>query len=209
MRAPLVSLFLGVWLAAATATGAGPSATPPAKGRFLIASHSLGDPHFAETVILLLAYGPGGAMGVIINRPTEVRLATALPKVDELHERTEHLFAGGPVSRYAMLLLVRAAKRPKSAEVIFGDVYASGSLTVLRRALGRTGKTDRWRAYAGYAGWGTGQLEQEIGRGDWHVADADVTTLFDTEPDQIWSKLIERFSGEWTRDTGASKVALD
>ncbi len=174
---------------------------PPAKGQLLIASRNLHDPNFAQTVVLLLSYEPRGAMGIVINRPTDLQLATALPDLAELHGRTDRLFSGGPVGINVMLLLVRSRKRPESSEQIFGDVYASGRLKTLRQALRRKGKTERVRAYAGYAGWGPGQLDQEIGRGDWFVTDADAATVFDMPPPDIWPKLIHRFSGEWTRAT--------
>lgn len=176
------------------------SPTAPAQGRLLIASRTLSDSNFAETVILLLSYDNGrGAMGIVVNRPTDVPLATALPDVKELRDRSERLFLGGPVSAHLMLLLIRSHSHPKAAQTVFADVYASGSIAVLRHALASATKTDRWRAYAGYAGWGPGQLENEIARGDWHVAPADATTLFDTPPAEMWPKLIARFSGEWTR----------
>ena len=182
-----------------TPRGSSQSVTPPAKGHLLIASRNLRDPNFAETVLLLLSYGPRGAMGIVINRPTNVQLATALPNLAELRGRTDRLFAGGPVGVNAMLLLVRARKQPPSSEQIFGDVYASGRLRTLRQALGKKGKTERVRAYAGYAGWGPGQLDQEIGRGDWYVTAADAATVFDMPAPDIWPKLVNRFSGQWTR----------
>ena len=175
--------------------------TVPAKGRLLIAGRNLRDPNFAETVVLLLSYEPRGAMGIVINRPTEVQLATALPNLAELSGRADRLFAGGPVGVNGILLLVRAKKPPQASEQIFGDVYGSGRLSTLRQALGKKGKTDRVRAYAGYAGWGPGQLDQEIARGDWYVTDADPATVFDMPAPDIWPKLINRFSGQWTRAT--------
>ncbi len=175
------------------------SATQPAKGRFLIASRQLGDPNFAETVVLLLGYEARGAMGVVINRPTDVRLASALPDMTELRDRSDRVFVGGPVAGNVMVVLIRSKTSLKSAQRLFGDVYASGSLTALREALGKTGKTARLRAYAGYAGWGPGQLEREIARGDWYVTSADAATVFDKPSADVWPKLIQRFSGEWTR----------
>lgn len=173
--------------------------TQPAKGRFLVARRSVADPRFAETVILLLAYSKQGAMGIIINRPTEVRLAAALPAVKELHDRSDRVFVGGPVQPEAVLLLLRSRMRPEKGDLIFGDVYASGSLQALRKSLGETGKAARLRAYAGYAGWGPGQLDHEIGRGDWAIGPADAASIFETPPEQVWPKLIDRLSVEWAQ----------
>ncbi len=193
------SLHEEVWMAPEMAAKTEHMAplTEPAKGRFLVARRSVADPRFAETVILLLAYSKEGAMGVIINRPTEVRLATALPHIKELHDRSDNVFVGGPVRPEAVLLLLRSRAKPERGDLIFGDVYVSGSLQALRKSLGEAGKNARLRAYAGYAGWGPEQLDHEIGRGDWAVGPADVASIFETPPDQVWPKLIDRLSVEW------------
>jgi putative transcriptional regulator len=175
------------------------SETGPAKGRLLIAARSLVDPNFSETVVLLLAHDARGAMGVVINRPTDVRLASALPNMAELSDRPDRVFLGGPVAGNMMVLLIRSKNPPESSRRVFGDVYTSGSLAALRQAIGRNGKTERVRTYAGHAGWAPGQLEHEIARGDWIVAAADAATVFDTPPAKIWHTLIDRFSGQWAR----------
>ncbi len=178
------------------------SALSPAKGRFLTASRSLIDPNFAESVILLLAYDAHGAMGIVVNRPTDVRLASALPDIQELRDRPDRVHLGGPVGGNLMLVLVRSPTLIKPAEKIFADVYVTGSATALRKVLGKGGKTNRLRAYAGHAGWGPGQLDREIARGDWLVTAADAATVFETPASDIWPKLIERFSGEWAEERG-------
>lgn len=182
------------------------SPRPPAAGRFLIASRRLGDPNFSQTVVLLIDYGAHGAMGVVINRPTPVTLASALPDVKELHNHNDRVFLGGPVGQSLMLLLVRSQKPPAKARRIFGDVYASGSLTVLRKTMSKKSK-NHLRAFIGYAGWGPGQLKREINRGDWYVAPADAKTIFDTPPADIWRRSVVRFSGEWTRRDNTAPLA--
>ena len=179
--------------------------TPPsstaraAKGQLLVASRSLGDPNFSETVILLLTYEAHGAMGVVINRPTEVRLASVVTDVPVLRKRSDRIFVGGPVGGNLMVFLLRAAHRPEPSERIFADVYATGSVKALGQALSKSGKSSGLRAYAGYAGWGPGQLDMEIARGDWYVTGAEAATVFDMPAADIWPKLIERSSGQWTR----------
>jgi putative transcriptional regulator len=147
-------------------------------------------------------------MGVIINRPTGVRLTTALPKIKELRDRPDRVFMGGPVAVNTMLLLARSRTRLTDEQLIFGDVYASGSMRALREVVGQAEKTERLRAYVGYAGWGPGQLDQEIGRGDWLVAPADAAAVFDTTPSDVWRKLLDRFSAEWARGQDEQHVAL-
>ncbi len=195
-------------LEVAAREGRVPPSTEPASGRFLIAKRTVSDPNFAETVILLLSYGEGGAMGLIINHPTEMRLQSAFPQVKELQARQDRLFIGGPVSLSSILLLVRSKARLERAQSIFGDVYVSSSMQVLRDVAKGAGKTVRLRAFAGYAGWGPGQLDHEIERGDWLIAPADATSIFDTKPADVWSKLFDRFSVEWTRAPEDEKPSI-
>jgi putative transcriptional regulator len=117
------------------------------------------------------------------------------------------VFVGGPVSPNAMLLLIRSDKAPDGAQPVFDDVYVSGKLETLRKTLGKSGKTHRWRAYAGYAGWGPGQLDREISRGDWVIGRADASTIFDVPSGEMWQKLLDRFSVEWARKGGDPVVA--
>jgi len=182
-----------------TALGAPHFTSQPARGRFLVASRGLRDPNFSQSVVLLLVHEARGSMGLIINRPTPLRLATLLPDVSELRDRRDHVSFGGPVGMNALTLLIRARRQPTRAEPIFGDVYATGDLASLREALGSKGERDQIRAYVGYAGWGAGQLDQEIMRGDWHVGPADADSVFEPSPGELWDRLIDRFSGAWTR----------
>jgi putative transcriptional regulator len=174
-----------------------PSAHPHsrlARGKFLVANRSLQDPTFAEAVVLLVDYDDNGALGVVVNRPTEVPLTAALPEVKELRKRKDLIFLGGPVARDRMVLLVRSAAAPPQSVQVFERVYATGSLSALRRTLGRN---ESVRAYAGYAGWGPGQLEAEVGRGDWLIGPADSSAIFDQPPTDMWSRYLERFTGNW------------
>jgi putative transcriptional regulator len=165
-----------------------------AKGKFLVASRSLRDPNFAETVILLVDYDAGGALGVVVNRPTEVALIEALPEVGELRRRKDVVYLGGPVARDRMLLLVRAREQPPQSLRVFDRVFASGSLDALRKSMARG---DAIRAYAGYTGWGPGQLDMEVARGDWFIGPADSDAVFAERPATVWDTLIERYSGDW------------
>jgi len=175
------------------------SATQPAKGRFLVASHRLTDPNFFETVVLLLTYEPSGAVGVIVNRPMEIRLGSVLSDIEELRDRSDPVYLGGPVVKNLLLVLLRTAKQPESSVAVFDGVYVSGSRAAVRDVLKKAGKRTRVRGYAGYAAWGVGQLDREIARGDWHVTGAEATIVFDMTASEIWPTLIQRFSGEWTR----------
>lgn len=176
----------------------------PGKGMFLVASQQLRDPNFSESVVLLIEYGRQGAMGVIINRPTNVRLSTVLPDVPGLQQRADTLHIGGPVAIGQLLFLIRSDNQPEDSRHIFQDVYVSASLAVLQETIDE-GK-GRFRVYAGRAGWAPGQLDGELSRGDWHILSADGETIFDKAPSEIWPELIRLISGQWVKrnDPGAN-----
>jgi putative transcriptional regulator len=160
-------------------------------GAFLIATHRINDPRFSQSVILLTQHGAQGAMGVIINRPTEHRLAELLPEIEALEGRSDLLFFGGPVSLNAIVILLQSREEVKLELTtrVFGDVYFSGNPEALAYILGRKRTDEAIRGYAGYAGWAPGQLEGEIARGDWTIAGADAFTIFKKDPSEIWRDL--------------------
>jgi putative transcriptional regulator len=160
-------------------------------GVFLVAAHRLLDPRFSQTVILLTQHGPQGAMGVIINRPTEHRLSDLLPEIEALQGRSDRLFFGGPVGVNAIVVLLQSAEEVEleHTERVFGDVYFSGSPEAFAYIVGREKEGEAIRGYAGYAGWAPGQLEGEIARGDWSILGADASTVFRKEPSTLWKEL--------------------
>ena len=186
-------------LAAGAAQGGERATGKLDKGKLLVASRTLEDPSFARTVVLLVEYGSDGALGVIVNRPTEVPLGDALPEVKELERRRDvTIYLGGPVARERMLVLLRTSREPPESMRIFGRVFASGSLAALRKSVTRG---EGVRAYVGYAGWAPGQLDAEVARGDWLIGPADVEAVFADHPGAVWERLVERFAGEWAMAT--------
>ena len=187
------------WARAGVGPPAGPKARP-AKGKMLVSGHGLGDPNFAEAVVLLLAVDEdNGAMGVIVNQPTPIKLGAILPESKPLADRGDRVWRGGPVLPTSLLVLVRAKSPPAGAETVFEDVQMLTSRDAVRRSLAGHTPRDRLRAYAGHAGWGPGQLEAEIERGDWTLMPGDAATVFSDAPEKVWPKLIERAEGQWTR----------
>jgi putative transcriptional regulator len=153
-------------------------------------------------VVLLLDYAPGGAMGLIINRPSEVKLSTLLPEMEELQQRGDRVYFGGPVAINQMLMLIRSATQPDDSRRILEDTFVSASPKVLEQMVEDAGKGEEFRVYAGYAGWGPGQLDGEVVRGDWFVMSADSRTVFDKAPAEMWPELIRRFSAQWVKLPG-------
>jgi putative transcriptional regulator len=169
------------------------------KGKLLVADRKLLDPNFSQTVVLLMEYIPDGAMGVIINRPTKVKLSDILPDMTEMRKRPDTLYVGGPVGRNQMLMLVKTSTKPEGAIQVFDDVFLCPKLEVVQKLLADTKEGERFRIYAGYAGWAPRQLENELARGDWHIFQADADTVFDKPPSQIWPDLIKRSAKEYAK----------
>ncbi len=180
--------------AASTAVEAEWAAIEPAKGVFLVAKPRVPGT-FRETVILLLAHSKeDGTIGVIINRTTNVTLSEALPDLEVEGEPSHQLFFGGPVAMNAHIVLFRTGNPPEGAPHVMWDVYFSGERDVLEELLKRQKGANEMHIFMGYAGWGPGQLQWEINRGDWELARGDRETLFEKEPDLIWPELMLPFS---------------
>ena len=169
------------------------------KGKFLVASKQLRDPQFFETVVLLLEYDSKGAMGLVINRPTTVKLSKVLPEIEGLQKRSDTIYLGGPVAKNQLMLLIRTSSPPEGSRLVFKDIYLSSSQTVIEKMIDNPDTPERFRVYAGYAGWAAGQLDHEVSRGGWHILQADEESVFDKTPSQIWPELIRRSSALWVR----------
>ncbi len=160
-----------------------------AKGRLLVADPSLKDPNFFETVILLLSYDDKGALGLVINRPTPVRLSKLLPQIEALQSASDTAFLGGPVETNKMFVLIRSKEDLADSDEVIDGVHVSSSATLLEK-IGE-GEKKMFRGYAGYAGWGPGQLEGEVEEGAWNIMPASAAVVFDERPEQLWKRLAD------------------
>jgi putative transcriptional regulator len=176
--------------------GVASAAETVANGIFLIAKREMKDPRFQQTVVLITQPPQGGPFGVIINRPLDHLLSEVFPDQSTLKGRKERLFYGGPVAREGLMFLVRSPKAPGRAVHVLKDVYFTGDVASIEAFLKRPDPARNLRVFSGYAGWGPGQLQNEIDRGDWHVLPADVETLFDKDPARVWPELILRAGGQ-------------
>ena len=183
-------------------------------GVLLIASPNLNDPNFHQSVVLICEHGPEGTLGVIINRPTDLLLSEALPAQRVLKGTTYTLFFGGPVQPNGLLLLVRSRTEPARARKILEGVYLGGDMDVVERLVTKPEPSETFRAFAGYAGWAPGQLDYEMSVGSWAPVVSDAATIFEKDPTQLWSDLVEslrtprsiRFSIPMDRPIDPSRV---
>ena len=176
-----------------------------AKGKFLVAARKLADFNFSQTVVLLIEYDQNGALGLIINRPTEMKLSMVFKDIKGLQNRGDTLFWGGPVMRNQLLMLVRTGARPDGSVQVLQDVYVTSQLKLIEQMIENQETGNRFRVYAGSAGWGSNQLDQEVKRGDWHIWAADADTVFNKESSKIWPELIHRSSLKFVMVRGKDK----
>ena len=164
-----------------------------AVGKFLVAHRDLGDPNFAETVVLLLHYDEDeGAMGLIVNRQTKLPISRALKPLKDAEGHSDLVYLGGPVDRTSIQALLRSPTKLAEGDHVFADVYTISSERLLQNALQAGTGATAFRVYLGYAGWGPGQLEREVEAGGWWVFPGDAKYVFDAHPDTLWTRLIEK-----------------
>ncbi|MFQ5781176.1 MAG: YqgE/AlgH family protein, partial [Nitrospiria bacterium] len=162
------------------------------KGAFIVADPRIVDPNFSRTVVLLIHHDVDGSMGLIINRPTATPLSRLLPDMKEFIHPSDHLFRGGPVLPGNLMLLFQTERPPKRMAPVFEDVYFSEEARVLADLLMSTVMERGFRIYSGHAGWAPGQLQAEMGRGDWRLVRADAEMVFGADPDMVWEKMYNR-----------------
>jgi putative transcriptional regulator len=166
-------------------------------GQLLVATPALVDPNFDHAVVLLLDFDENGALGVVLNRPSPVRVAEILADWAGAVDHPDVLFQGGPVSTDSALAVAMISPEEDSEPVGF------------RRLFGETGIIDLdtppelivsvvagLRIFAGYAGWGTQQLEAEIEEGSWYVVPSIPADLVGADPGGLWMRVLRRQPGE-------------
>jgi len=152
----------------------------------LVARGELPDPNFADSVVLVMNHVAEAPVGVIVNRPTAMSVAELFPEVKRLAKIRDKVYFGGPVELGTVWFLFRAAKRPAGAVRSFDDVYLSGDRDLLLRLLRRDKPMESLRIFVGHAGWAPGQLESEIGRGDWALEHAETDAVFNPDVEHPW-----------------------
>jgi putative transcriptional regulator len=161
------------------------------RGSLLIATPQLLDPNFRRTVVLIAEHNDEGAMGVILNRPSGMTVADAAPDLEEMVGAGTPIFAGGPVQPTSGVVLAQVVE---VGDPIFDDVILVPGLGELADVVDGA---DRVRVFAGYAGWGAGQLESEIARDDWFTEPAQAADVFSDDPEGLWAGVLERKGGQF------------
>jgi len=153
------------------------------KGRLLVAAPELGDPNFARTVVYVLAHDADGALGVVLNRPGKLPAAAALPNWATRAAEPAMLFQGGPVETGSVIGLGRSNDGwPVPLDLSEQPEHVPDGAGLVR-------------LFAGYAGWGAGQLDNELAFEGWIVVDARREDAFSAEPTSLWRTVLGRQRG--------------
>ena len=161
------------------------------KGQLLIAGPTLVDPNFRRTVVLVGEHSEDGALGVVLNRASEATVDEAVPELTALVERSDQVHVGGPVQPSSIVVLADFADPARAGTLVLDSIgflpaeVDPDELGELRRA----------RVFAGYAGWGPGQLDGELEEGSWIVEPALPDDVFTDDPDELWAEVLRRKGG--------------
>jgi len=160
------------------------------QGQLLISSPILVDPNFRRTVVLMTHHDEEGAMGLVLSRPSDILVSDAVPELADLPAAGELVYVGGPVQPEAVVVLIEHESEPETP--IVGNVafMQAGSDVEELDAV-------RARVFAGYSGWGPGQLEGELDESSWIVVPAEPEDVFAPDPDELWRTVLQRKGGKF------------
>jgi putative transcriptional regulator len=161
-------------------------------GKLLVSSPALVDPNFRRTVVLIAHHDEDGAMGLVLTRPSEVRVVDAVPPLEGLVGEDDVVAVGGPVQPEAFMVLAEFDDLADAAAPVIGAVgFMPAEAEPADLAVARM------RVFAGYAGWGAGQLEAELEEDSWIIVDARPDDAFATDPDELWRTAVQRKGGKY------------
>lgn len=164
-----------------------------ARGKLLIASPGLLDHNFWRTVVLIVEHSAEGALGLVLNRPSDTTVGEAVSELGRLLDLDDPLYVGGPVQPSALVVLAEFDVPGRAALIAFDNVGVLGGDAGEEPAAGVV----RSRGFVGHAGWGPGQLDSEVERGDWILEPAQREDAFSGEPLELWESVLTRKGGSY------------
>jgi putative transcriptional regulator len=163
-------------------------------GQFLIASPSILDPSFRRSVVFITAHTEEGAVGLIVNRCSDATVREAVPQLAPVADLDDPVFVGGPVNPDGVAVLAEFDDPDDAGVVVLDDV---GFMALDEALEEEPPRVQRTRVFAGVAGWGPEQLDDEYERQDWIVEPADSNDIFTEDPEGLWSALLRRKGGQY------------
>src|ERR1700719_3419822 len=163
-------------------------------GQLLLASPALQDPNFSRTVVLIGLHSDEGAMGVVLNRRSQVAVGEGVPQLDRAVGAHERIYIGGPVRQSSIVLLAEFVDPSSAGLLVLGRIGFPAPDAEIDELIEATA---RGRVFAGFAGWGEGQLDAEVENGDWISNVALPDDVFTDVPAELWSRVLTRKGGSY------------
>ncbi len=160
------------------------------RGKLILASPTLLDPNFARTVVLIAEHTEEGAMGLVLNRPAAATVEEAVPDLAWLTGEDAQVYVGGPVAETAVIVLAEFERPEMAGALIDEELGFIGTEADDPDAL--EGAIRRARVYAGHAGWGPGQLEDELQEDSWIVEPPRREEVFADDAEGLWAAVLRR-----------------
>jgi putative transcriptional regulator len=160
------------------------------RGKLLLASPTMADPNFSRSVVLIAEHTDEGAMGLVLNRPAVTTVGEAVPDLAWLTDDDAQVYVGGPVAETAVIVLAEFDRPDLAGALVEGDLGFIGADADDPSLL--DGAVRRARVFAGHAGWGPGQLEDELAEDAWIVEPPRREEVFTEEPDELWAAVLRR-----------------
>jgi putative transcriptional regulator len=160
------------------------------RGKLLLASPVLQDPNFARTVVLIAEHTEEGAMGLVLNRPAASTVGDAVPDLAWLAGGENPVYVGGPVAETAVIVLAEFDRPELAGALVEPDLGFIGAEADDPDRL--DGAVRRARVFAGHAGWGPGQLEEELAEEAWIVEPPRREEIFTPAPEALWATVLKR-----------------
>lgn len=163
----------------------------------LLSMPQLIDPNFARSVVLLCEHAAEGAFGLIVNRPSEISAAAAVKLEPPVaHANDLPLLIGGPVEPQRGWILTATAPDGVESRELGAGLYLSASPVLLRRVLTSRPVPRRTHVLAGYAGWGPGQLDEELAQSAWLIVPVELDLIFEIPSAAVWEMAIRRLGAD-------------
>lgn len=165
------------------------------KGQLLLACKNMKDPNFFKTVVLLVEHNKEGTMGFILNHPTSLTVAEVLANHFELPEDHELVYRGGPVETSALFVLHNSPYLDMTEKPVLPGVFIGSSNEIFEKVVLSSVNNNEeisYRVFLGCSGWGPGQLNSEINRGDWLVVPSNGKNIFEKDACELWDEEMEK-----------------
>lgn len=172
-------------------------------GRLLVATPATEDPNFRRSVVLVVEHQAAGSLGVVLNRPTDVAVADTLPQWSDAMSPPAVLFSGGPVEPEVLICVGRRRGHDDAGFDGWLPFWGRiGTVNLERDPALVEERLESMRVFAGFAGWGPGQLDREIEAGGWFVLAATAEDPFAVDAEDLWHDVLERQPGSlaWVAD---------